>query len=140
MNKMLISFVLAFLANVGTAQAANCTAAIQAAKPYKGVVATVNAVSAKKVYSPDAGFYTEGVRYDFVYRYPSGYQEKTYTIMSPNDKDKIETGDKMIWMPAADAVRKLFPAEDRHVPAIVTKSCKIFGVDFSTPAKEIAGL
>ncbi len=143
MKTFLILITLAFgllLAASQPAMAFDCSKAIKAADAYKGVVALVSRVTARQVVGDDAILYGDGVRYDFAYTYPNGYVGKTFTVMPTDSQLKILNGDKMVWIPGTKAIREMYPDENRRVPAIVGKSCKIFAIDFSTPAKEIAGI
>ncbi len=128
---------LIFLASQSSMAAGNdCSQAIRMADAYKGVVATISKVTAKRVASKDAN----GLRYDFKFTYPNGYVGNTWTVMPNDTKFKITNGDKMIWIPATREIREMNPSEDRRVPAIVDKSCNVFSIDFSMPSKNIAGI
>ncbi len=118
----------------------DCSQVIKRADAYKGVVATVSKVTAKKVIGEEAIMFGSGVRYDFVYTYPGGYSDKSFTVMRSDVRLKIINGDKMIWIPANEQVRRMYPNDDHRIPAIVDRNCRVFGIDFSTPAKQIVGI
>ncbi len=122
------------------ATAKDCSQVIKGADAYKGVVASVSKVTVKKVAGKDALLHENGIRYDFSYTYPNGYVGKTWTVTPADSQYKIENGDKMIWILGTELVRAKYPNEDPRVPAIVNRSCNVFSIDFSTPAKQIAGI
>jgi hypothetical protein len=73
MNKIILAALAALMTTAPTTYAKDCTAAIQAAQPYKGAVATVSNVVATPVKGRAALIYRAGIRYDFTY--PNGYAD-----------------------------------------------------------------
>ncbi len=118
----------------------DCSQAIKSVDVYKGVMATVSNVTARKMVGEGGSFYIGGMRYDFTFTYPNGYVGRQSAFLPHNSKYKVANGDKMIWVPGPEIVRIMYPDEDQRVPAIVNKSCEAFVIDYAMPAKKIAGI